>query len=148
MPVDKAKLPQSSLAGSIMQQKIWRLTVGALIEANNILKSLKAVNSKITSPALENSTDVQITVFSDVSFNINSGKVYGNTVFITEIQVYQEGQTDMFYLPDWESLKKIRVTYSSYGTEIMAAAKADDRRLYIRSILADPVPSFHLDHMI
>lgn len=39
---------------------------------------------------------------------------------------------DIFHTIDWASSKKRRVSYSSYGAEVLACAVADDRALYLK----------------
>lgn len=71
--------------------------------------------------------------FSDVSFNITSCQIYGQTGIITGLafDVNGEGRR-IFHQIHWSSCKQRRVSYSSYGTEIFLCSDADDHGYYVK----------------
>lgn len=44
---------------------------------------------------------------------------------------------DAFYLIDWSSLKKRRISHSSHGAEILACADGDDMGLNVKNCLTE-----------
>lgn len=126
-------LPQAAFTGSYMQQKAPNLRVQDLTEGNKMLKELKDMKPvikfrKITSKILA----LDIWTFSDASFNIVTGREYGQTGIVTGIKVVGEEGDDTFHLIDWASTKQRRITHSSYGAEILACSDADDRGYYLK----------------
>lgn len=113
-----------------------------------MLKEIRDLSPKLHFPAIKNSPDMQLTTFSDASFNISSTQIYGQTGTITGVEVSEENQPNKFFALDWSSVKQRRVTHSSYGAEILAAADADDRGYCMRNILSDLGRGFQLDHVI
>lgn len=129
-------LPQAAFSGSYMQQKAPTLRVGDLIEGNKMLKELKDLDPTIRFRKL--STDIRtmdVWTFSDASFNIVSGRDYGQTGIVTGIKVTTTKGEHAFHIIDWASTKQRRITHSSYGAEILACSDADDRGYYLRQAM-------------
>lgn len=75
-----------------------------------------------------------VATFSDASFIISSSQCYGPTGIITGILIYSgDGEPNIFHAVDWSSAKKRRISYSSYGAEILSCADADDRGFCLKS---------------
>jgi Reverse transcriptase (RNA-dependent DNA polymerase) len=72
------------------------------------------------------------TRFSDASFNIMCGELYGQGGYISGLLVPTHAR-DAFYFLDQYSSRLKRVVYSSFGAEILACAEADDRLFALRS---------------
>lgn len=144
----KATLPPTSLARSLMQQQIGILKVRSLIQANHTLKELKDLSPVMKFPAMNSPSYMQIPTYSDASFNINSRQVYGHTGIISSIEVFNKEFPNLFFPINWSSVNQLKVTHSSYGSEIVAAADADYRGLYLKMILADLGSSFNLDNVL
>jgi hypothetical protein len=70
--------------------------------------------------------------FSDASFNAMGGELYGQGGYISW-QLVRSHARDAFYFLDQYSSCVKRVVCSSFGTEILACAEADDRLFSLRS---------------
>lgn len=118
------------------------------MEANRSIEEFKDLSPMIKFKALTQQADMQITTFSDASFNISSLQVYGQTGIVTGINVYQHDNQILFYPINCTWTKQRRVKHLSYWAEKLAAAKTDERKFYIRNILADLSREFRLDHVL
>lgn len=129
-------LPQAAFTGSFMQQKAPKLRVHDLTEGNKMLKELKDLNPTITFRKLRTGiTKIDVWTFSDASFNIVSGRDYGQTGIVTGIRAEGKDGEHAFHLVDWASTKQRRISHSSYGAEILACSDADDRGFYLKQAL-------------
>ena len=143
-------LPQASYVGSLMQQRVPDLLVEHIIQANRTLKTLKHTQPiiRFKRPPGE-IIAAEVVTFSDASFGITPNKTYGQTGIISGIRYRTDlGDATSFHLIDWNSSKQRRVTYSSYGSEILACADADDRGFNIKSALCSLFPKIHFKHVI
>ena len=124
-------MPQASLVVSLMQQRIGNLTVQNLIDANEMLRDLLKLKPWITFRRPTNTESVTYCTFSDASHPNNCD--YGQTGIFAGLRITSKthGRT-IFHPIDWTSHKQHRVSYSSYGAEILAAATADDRGFYFK----------------
>jgi len=140
-------LPQAAFAGSSMQQSMPRLTVEDLRDANSTLKELKDLPAivKFRTPPMHTS-HADVFSFSDAAFNVSSTQIYGQTGLITGIRMNGSNtEPDILHLIDWTSAKQRRVSYSSYGAEILACTDADDRGYRIKQALKSISPGILFD---
>lgn len=79
-----------------------------------------------------NITNVLVSNFSDA---LHPGREldYGQTGIVTGLRIENGDGPDIFHTIDWISHRQKRVSYSSYGTEIIATAHGDDRGYYLNS---------------
>lgn len=145
-----AVLPQASLIGSIMQQKIPNLSVQDLIEANQTLKELKQLRAFIRYQRPMKKLDhTEIVSFSDAAFNISKHQQYGQTGFLTGIRLCMANEdSTIYHVIDWSSTRQKRVSYSSYGAEILACTEADDRGFYMKQTLTSLYPQKAFEHIL
>ena len=128
-------LPQASFATSTLQQMISQLSVDSLIKANAMVKELLALKPWVTFRRTKNIREVFVCTFTDASFNQNSAKDYGQSGVTTGLRIVTDQALDIVHAIDWTSHKQRRVSYSSYGAEILACADRDDRGFYIKTAL-------------
>jgi hypothetical protein len=68
--------------------------------------------------------DIRILAWSDAAH----GSTYGQSGYLGGLRLSADQQTtSVFHLLDWSSSKQSRVSFSSIGSEILAAATAADR---------------------
>ena len=116
-------LPQASFIASHLQQSLGHLTVGYLCTANKCLQEMRSLRPmlKYVQP-----TSIQSPTFVGFS-DASQGKTsYGQTGYVSGIHISAKGG-GIFYLVDWLSGKQGRVSFSSIGAEILAAATLADR---------------------
>lgn len=135
-------LPQAAYMGSAMQQRVPQLRVRDLCEANGMLKEMKDLKPILSFPKVcDDVKSIRILSFSDASFNIGGSNQYGQTGIITGLEFLSRNDERIYHLVDWASSKQRRVSYSSYGAEILACTEADDRgynlKMAIRSLSLD-----------
>lgn len=131
-----------------MQQQIRRPKVKYLIESNQTLRELKDLSLVVKFPAPNSPAVMQVTTYSDASFNTSCSQVHGQTGIIPCIERFNREGSNLFFPIDWASIKHRRVTNSSCRTEILAATDADDGSFYLNTILADLGSSFCLDDVL
>lgn len=138
-------LPQASLVVSLMQQRIGRLTVAHIVEANEMTVELRRLDPVIRFKKVTNPTDVVLCSFSDASHP--KERDYGQTGNLTGI-LSKNGCADgeVFHLVDWSSNKQQRISHSSYGAEILAAVTSDDRGFYLKQAINTMFPDSPLKH--
>lgn len=138
-------LPQASLVVSLMQQCIANLKVQHLIDANEMLKDLLKLKPWITFRRPSNTEQVTYCTFSDASHP--NDRDYGQTGIIAGFRITNELDSRTIFHPiDWTSHKQRRVSYSSYGAEILAAATADDRGFYFKDAVNRLFPHVTIKH--
>ena len=86
-------------------------------------------------PLHEENPRVFVRIFSDGSFNQNSAKDHGQSGIITGLRIVTDQAPDIFHAIDWTSHNQRRVSYSSYGAEMLACADGYDRGFYIKTAL-------------
>lgn len=116
-------LPQAAFVASHLQQLIGRLTVAHLVTANKALMEVKSLSPKILFRTPSLLASPTYLAFSDASQGKSS---YGQTGFISGIHFTSESGP-IFHPLDWLSAKQHRVSFSSIGAEIIAAATSADR---------------------
>lgn len=115
-----------------MQQKVTKLCVRDLFDANRELKQLTEMNPRIKFNANATGKCITICSFSDASFNITAFQSYGQTGIISGLEFDTNRERRRIFHPiDWTSCKQRRVSHSSYGAERLACADADDRGFYV-----------------
>lgn len=117
-----------------LQQQVSRLLVEQLVAANEMLKEVLELNPWVTfnAPEVNNIKDVRVCTFSDASFNRSSSSGYGQTGLMTGLRIELLNGADPYHAIDWCSTKQIRVSYSTYGAEVLPCADADDRGFYYK----------------
>lgn len=98
-----------------MQQRVPRLTVEDLVQANGMLKEMRDFKAEITYRSPEGSINKVIeTSFSDAAFNISKSTQYAQTGLVTGIRFIGNGRdANIYHMIDWASMKQKRVCYSS-----------------------------------
>ena len=128
----QAVLPHACYVASKMQQRINRLKVHHLRDANDMLADLKRAGATIRYIAPGDIKSVRLASFSDASHG-SINETYGQTGFLSGLLVQQDGDAPpLFSVVAWSSHKQHRISYSSYGAEILAAADSDDRGFMIK----------------
>lgn len=123
-------LPQAAYGTSKMHQKLLRLRVAHLCEANTIVKELMLLKPYITFPKGHNMKNVTITTFSDAAHKIDNCS--DQTGVGSGMRIATSEQPDIFHIIDSTSHKRKRVSYSAYGAEILAVAHASDQAYNFR----------------
>jgi hypothetical protein len=118
-------LPPACFVASYLQQQLGDLRVHHLAHANSLLKELLQLEPKLYFPsAPPESQDPHLIAWSDAAH----GMTYGQSGFLAGLQI--SGSTmdsSILHILDWSSSKQRRVSFSSIGSEILAAASAADR---------------------
>ena len=129
-------LPQAAFVTSAMQQKLGKLQVQHIREANTMVKELMKLNPTILyAKPTEKFKQAQVLTFSDAAFNVTKSNAYGQTGIINGMLFEYENGSHIFHILDWTSSKQRRVSHSSYGAEILACAEADDGGYYIKKAM-------------
>lgn len=146
--IGSSAVPHASYIGSWMQQKVPRLNIDDVIQANGMLKEMKEMKASITFKTPSDDVEkVVVTSFSDAAFNVTKSSQYGQTGIICGIRyVSRTSEQDVYHLIDWASLKQRRVCYSSYGAEILACTEADDRGYNLKLGLSSLFPDRRFTH--
>ena len=128
-------LPQASYVASRIQQSLGHLKVKDIKEANRMVKELMQLNPTVTfRTPTSNIKEVTTCSFSDASFNIGKSQSYGQSGIISGMLIKTTTE-NIYHVIDWASKKQRRVSYSSYGAEILACSDADDRGYYLRNAI-------------
>ena len=98
-------------------------------------KELLQLNPWITFRKVVDVINVVVTTFTDARFNKNRSRDYGQSGMVTGLRITRTSGLDCFHPIDWCSNKQRRVSYSSYGAEILACADADDRCHYFKTAI-------------
>lgn len=143
-------LPQAAYIGSAMQQQVPSLKVRDICEGNGMLKEMRDLKPIISFPRPSDKVKkVSIRSFSDAAFNITKKSQYGQTGIIIGLEYESENDEKVYHIVDWASVKQKRVSYSSYGAEILACTEADDRgfniKMAIQSLTTD---NTHVPHVL
>ena len=121
-------LPQASFVASRIQQYTGDLRVKHISEANQMRFALKKLKPTLTykSPRYTEETlkNSSILTFSDAS---QGSTTYGQTGYVSGILF----PGNIYHIVDWHSSKQNRVSFSSMGAEIIAAADSADRSILL-----------------
>lgn len=92
---------------------------------------------------------VEVVTFSDAAFNVTSSQLYGQTGCITGLRYRTtDGNATVYHIIDWACGKQRRVSYSSYGAEILAFTEADDRGYNVKQALKSISPADDFRHIL
>lgn len=126
-------LPLASLVASKLQQCVSQLRIKHIRQLNSALRHLKGLSPSFVytapSQAVKSTSELTLVSFSDAATGNSS---YDQTGFISGLVVNAK-----FYALDWHSSKQTRVSFSSAGAEILAAAYSAD----VLSTQQNPYPS-------
>lgn len=140
-------LPQASLATSLMQQRINCLKVSHILDANSMLRDIVNLRPTLRFPvAADGKGAAMIVSFSDAA---HGGKDfdYGQTGGVTGIRIPRaDGTGGVYYGIGWTSCKQKRISHSSFGAEIIAAADIDERGFDLRETVREIFPHCHIRH--
>lgn len=142
----QAVRPQACFVASKMQQKLGRLLVSDVMEANLMLRELKKLSPSVTFSKPTDVTNIDIYTLSDASHSSES-EVYGQTGVVCGLKIETTNRT-FYHAILWSSHKQRKIAYSSFGAEILAAADADDRGYYLKSALAYLFPQKLVRHQL
>lgn len=125
----------------MIQQKLVRLTVKHLRDAIDILNDIVHLRPCVVFRRSEMVRCNSVCTLSDASYGGNN-MVYGKTVIISGIRFYGKSTEQAFIHPIvCSSHKQRRISYSSFGANILPAASSDDReydiKMSIRSIFSE-----------
>lgn len=143
-----AVMPQASYVTSVLQQQISALRVKHLAQANEMVKELLQLEPVLKYMKPANIKNAIVSSFSDASHPRD--RDYGQTGLLCGLRIEQD-QTysdtrDIFHMIDWSSHRQKRVSYSSYGAEILACASADDRGYYLKGSINSLFPKHRTRH--
>jgi hypothetical protein len=110
---------------SYLQQQLGDLRVHHLAHANSLLNDILQLQPKLYFPsAPAQSHDPHLVAWSDAAH----GMTYGQSGNLAGLQLTgSTTDSSILHILDWYSSKQRRVSFSSIGSEILAAASADDR---------------------
>lgn len=114
-------LPQAAFMTSVLQQQLPHLEMKHLVEANSMSRHLETVRASIQYLRPPSSSDIIVKTYSDAAINVSKHMTHGQTGLITTI-VFRNSH--VIHPIDYSSCKQKRVSYSSYGAEILACADA------------------------
>ncbi len=116
-------LPTAAFAASHLQQITGNLRVADIRVANSAFKEIRQVVPKLLYRSPVSISSATYLTFSDAA----QGKLpYGQTSYISGILL--DDGTDLIYpVLDWHSSKQSRISFSSIGSEILAAATSAHR---------------------
>jgi len=121
-------LPQASYVASFIQQKLGALKVYHLKEANTMTNELLKLEPVILFRKPNGwIQQAYFASFSDASFKINSTQTYGQSGIVDGLVMKIANGDHIYHILDWQSIKQRRVSYSSYGAEILACMEGDDK---------------------
>ncbi len=116
-------LPMAAFAASHLQQKTGNLNVSDLRVANSTFNELRQVVPKLLYRSPEGIKSAKYLAFSDAA---QGKQPYGQTGYISGI-LLDDGTDLIYHVLDWHSSKQSRISFSSIGSEILAAATSADR---------------------
>jgi hypothetical protein len=118
-------LPPACFVASYLQQQLGDLRVHHLAHANSLLKEILQLQPKLYFPsAPAQSHDPHLVAWSDAAH----GTTYGQSGYLAGLQLTgSTPDSSILHTLDWSSSKQRRVSFSSIGSEILAAASAADR---------------------
>ena len=142
-------LPPAWLFASRLQQFVGNLKVSHLFIANNALRSLKRLSPSLCYQSTANKLDlcdsnVSVFAFSDAS---TGNTPYGQTCYISGL-LLPTGGKNAFHVLDWHSSKQSRVSFSSVGADILAAAESADRSILLKDRLKNILQIFLLTMVV
>lgn len=144
----QAVLPQACLVASKIQQRLGMLKVAHLVDANEMLAELHKLKPRLVYRNPGNITNVIISTLSDASHGA-SDEIYGQSGVLCGLKITNAtNSAPFFHAVSWTSHKQRRVTYSSFGAEILAAASGDDRGFDFKMSLSSLFPQKPVKHQL
>lgn len=132
----QAVLPQASFVASWAQQQLGRHKHKHIIQMNKQFAELQKLSPIIRfkiHAERELATCASIVAFSDASHGASS---YGQSGYTGGFFIELSSGCSIHHIIDWHSGKQKRVSFSSGGSEIIAAADATDRAGYMHELYA------------
>lgn len=118
-------LQKTSFAASNLQKAVGTFTVSDMLNGIKILKEITALKPQLKYQALTTfEKDPSYLCFPDAS---HSSNCYRQTGYPSGIKM-SAGGASVYHVSEWNSCKQSRVSFSSIGAEIIAAATSTDRR--------------------
>lgn len=139
-------LPPAAYVNSWMQQKVAKLRVQHLIDANEMLSELLALQMIVTYRRPTSVSGAKLVSFSDAA---HGGQVedHGQSGRLIGLRIYDDGYgSELYHILDWGSHKQNRISHSSFGAEIIAAAEMDSRGYDLRESFRIIFPSANIEH--
>lgn len=143
MYLENGLLPKAAYITSLMQQKFPILRVQNLFDANSMLREILKLDPVFYFPKPNQKASISLCIFSDVSDPRDRG--YGQTGILYGLR-YHHNATYIYHTGDWFSIKQRRVSYSSFGSEILAASSADDCSYYYAMACNSILPPHGVQH--
>ena len=109
-----------------------------------MVRELLQLRPWIRYPICKGVKSVILSSFSDASHP--KDRSYGQSGIICGIRASGLNEEDTYHIIDWASHRQKRVSYSSYGAEILACATADDRGYYLREAMRSIFPDMNMRH--
>lgn len=117
-------LPTAFFVTSTIAQKLGLLKVAHLSAANEMIGELKRLEPVIGYHRPIDVSSICICGFSDSSHG-GAEETYGQSGIILGLKILSSNGKNVFYHTlRWASQKQKRVSYSSFGSEILAASNA------------------------
>ena len=136
-------LPQACLVASKMHQNVGSLRVKHFQQANTALYLLKripcALQYRLPLSTLKSDDMEDLSPLSLAGASTGRSS-YGQGGFVTGLTM-RRNNSRVYHVLDWHSSKQARVSFSSDGAEILAAAEAADRSLLLTCQEERPVRS-------
>lgn len=134
----QAVLPQVCLVLSKMQQRLGYLRITDLLDANLMVKELLSLKPMLCFTRFNQIQTVMLTTLSD-ALQAGVRKEYEQSRIISGLLLKTSSQP-CFYPLIWNSHKQKKVSYSSYGAEIIDAASADDIGYFLKKVFRELFP--------
>ena len=128
------ELPSASFVASHLQQFAGSLKVKHLSIANASLHELRKLDPTLCYSTLPDADPPSYLAFSDAS---QGNRIYGQTGYLSGIHFSCHGTHSVYHVLDCYSGKQVRVSFSSIGAEILAAAESADRGSLMASCIQD-----------
>eukprot|EP00171_Calliarthron_tuberculosum_P002342 IDg2342t1 len=132
--IGQAVIPPAAFIASWSQQQLPRLKYSHIIRMNKMLSELLKLSPSITNKAPFHkswATEAVIVCSSDAAHGNSS---YSQTVYIGGLFLQLECRNSLYHAVYRHSGKQRRVSFSSAGAEIIAAAESTDRGGYLHEL--------------
>lgn len=115
-----------------------------LVEASSIICEMKRTKPMILFPKPRHTTIITICTIYD-AFHNGMTETYGHSGVLCGLKVRTESLT-LYHPVMWSSHIQKKVSYSSFGAEILAAADGDDRGYHVKMTLGSLFPEAPVRH--
>lgn len=141
-------LPQAAFIASKMLQKLVDLRLGDIYEVNRMLDDLKMDTHAISYNAPKEPVKVTTTTFFDASHG-SLDDTYGQTGTIPGLSIiHSSGHLDLFHCIDWTYHEQKHISYSSFGSENIAAETGHYRGFNRKVCFLETFPHLNLKHKL